>query len=217
MKRIIIKIGITTLLLLTGCFIVYEKQSNGIMAPDAKPKIVAKINSNPITEEDLDFYQLINRIQLAMNREADGKRLQGKQLKESLDFWDSQEKAAKDKNTLLTQIIRLHAVALLAKEKGYSASETEVKREMDAVKQIYGKQPVALKMIKEYGEKRFWNKEFLQYQFIVLSKKVQQDVIKKVKKANPKAEEKEIYFLANKEYEELLISQMGTLKISFVE
>jgi hypothetical protein len=37
-----------------------------------------------------------------------------------------------------------------------------------------------------------------------------------VKKANPKAEEKEIYFLANKKYEELLISQIGTLKIAFV-
>jgi hypothetical protein len=72
-------------------------------------------------------------------------------------------------------------------------------------------------MIKEYGEKSFWNKELSQYQLIVLSKKVQQDVMNKVKKANPKAEEKEIYFLANKEYEELLISQMGTLKISPVK
>ena len=60
-------------------------------------------------------------------------------------------------------------------------------------------------------------KERKQYQLIVLSKKVQQDVINKVKKENPKAEEKEVNLLANKEYEELLISQIGTLKISLAK
>jgi hypothetical protein len=215
MKRTI-RIGITILLLGMGCVIAYEKHSNRIMASEADQKIVAKINSDTITEEDLDFYKVINRIQVEMNREADRNRLQGKELEESISFWNNQEKAAMDRNTLLTQMIRLHAAALLAKEKGYTASEAEVKKEMDDVKQIYGKEPNALKMIKAYGEKRFWNKELSQYQLIVLSKKVQLDVMDQVKKANPKAEEKEIYFLANKKYEELLISQIGTLKIDFV-
>jgi hypothetical protein len=215
MKRTI-RIGITILLLVMGCVIAYEKHSNRIMASEADQKIVAKINSDTITEEDLDFYKVINRIRVEMNREADRNRLQGKELEESISFWNNQEKAAMDRNTLLTQMIRLHAAALLAKEKGYTASEAEVKKEMDDVKQIYGKEPNALKMIKAYGEKRFWNKEFSQYQLIVLSKKVQLDVMNQVKKANTKAEEKEIYFLANKKYEELLISQIGTLKIAFV-
>lgn len=217
MRRKLIRTGITILILLMGCFIIYEKQSNGTMASEGKQKLVAKINGDSITEEDLDFYKLMNQIQLAMNREAVEKRLKGKQLEELKDFWESQEKAALDRNTLLTQIIRLHAVALLAKEKGYTASEKEVKNEIAAVKQIYSKQPAASKMIKEYGEKRFWHKERSQYQLIVLSKKVQQDVINKIKKANPNAEEKEVNFLANKEYEELVISQIGTLKITFVK
>jgi hypothetical protein len=215
MKRII-RIGMTILLLVMSCVIAYEKHSNRIMASEADQKLVAKINNDTITEEDLDFYKVINRIQIEMNREADRKRLQGKELEESINFWNNQEKSAMNRNTLLTQIIRLHAAALLAKEKGYTASETEVKKEMDEVKQIYGKEPNALKMIKAYGEKRFWNKEHSQYQLIVLSNKVQQDVVNQVKKANPKSNEKEIYFLANKKYEELLISQIGTLKIDIV-
>jgi hypothetical protein len=204
-------------LLVMGCVIAYEKHSNKILASEANQKLVAKINNDTIYEEDLNFYKVINRIQVEMNREADRKRLQGKELEESLNFWNNQEKAAMDRNTLLTQIIRLHAAALLAKEKGYTASEAEVNKEIDDVKQIYNKEPNALKMIKAYGENRFWNKELSQYQLIVLSKKVQQDVINQVKKANPKAEEKEINFLANKKYEELLVSQIGTLKITFVK
>lgn len=205
------RIGLISVLLLGICLTVYEKQSNG--ASDGKQKPVATINGEAINEEDLEFYKVINRIQIAMNREAVEKQLQGKELEESMKFWDRQEAAAKDRNTLMTQIIRLHAVALLAKEKGYMASEPEVSTELEAVKKIYGEHPAASKAIQEYGEKQFWNKEHSQYRLIVLSKKVQQDVINKVKEANPKAEDKEINMLASKKYEELLVSQIGTLKI----
>ena len=158
MRSIKIGLGFTTLLILMVCFTAYEKQTNRTLAADLNPKLVATINGDSITEEDLEFYKLINRIQIAMNREADGEHLQGNELAESMKFWDNQEKATLDRNTLLTQIIRLRAVALLAKEKGFKATETEVKEEMEAVKQIYDNQPAALKMMKEYGEDRFWKK-----------------------------------------------------------
>ncbi|GAX91396.1 hypothetical protein [Effusibacillus lacus] len=197
-----------SLLLLTGC--------GANQSPDGAAAIsatVAAINGEPITQEDLDFYQLINRLQIAINLEAEKQKLQGKELAEAIKYWQSLEKVVSDRNNLLTQIIRLRAVSLLAKEKGHTASDSEVENEMQKVKEIYAQYPVATDLIKQYGEAKFWSKQRSQYQMIVLSKKVQQDVLNTVKQANPQAEGKEVNVLAQKKYEELLVSQMGTLKI----
>lgn len=179
-------------------------------------EVVAKINGEEITQEDLAFYQLINVMQIEMYREADKKKYTGSELEQAMKYWDAQEQDAKTQNLLLTQIIRLRAVALLAKEKGHQATPEEMNQEIAKVKEIYKQQPVATKMIQEYGEEKFWQQQQIQYERIVLAGKVQQDVIDNVKKANPKAEAKEINLLAEKKYEELLVSQMGTLKIEIM-
>jgi hypothetical protein len=51
---------------------------------------------------------------------------------------------------------------------------------------------------------------------IVMSQKVQKDLLEKVKKENPKAGEQEVYYLAQKEYEELLVSQVNSLSIEIL-
>jgi molybdate-binding protein len=71
-------------------------------------------------------------------------------------------------------------------------------------------------MIQEYGEEKFWEIEKQQYKMIVLSQKVQKDLVEKVKKENPKMSEQEIYFQAQKEYEELLVSQVNSLEIEIL-
>lgn len=182
----------------------------------ASKEVVAKINGEEITKEDLNFYQLINVMQIAMYREADKKKYAGSELEQAMKYWDAQEKDAKTQNLLLTQAIRLRAVALLAKEKGHQATNQEINQEIEKVKEIYKQQPVATKMIQEYGEEKFWQQQQVQYERIVLAGKVQKDVIDNVKKANPKAEAKEVNMLAEKKYEELLVSQMGTLKIDIM-
>jgi len=179
--------------------------------------VVAKINGEPITQADLDFYQFINLIQIEMYRAADQSTYQGEELNQAMKYWDAQAEDAKNPNTLLTQIIRLRAMSLLAEEKGHQATAEEVDKEVAKVKEIYQKQPVAMKMIGEYGEEKFWDQEKAQYERIVLVNKVQQDMIQKVKEANPNADAKEINMLAEKKYEELVVSQMGTLEIEIVQ
>lgn len=183
----------------------------------ASKEVVAKVNGEEITKEDLNFYQLINTMQIEMYRDADKKKYTGTELEQAMKYWDAQEKDAKSQNLLLTQVIRLRAVALLAKEKGHQASADEVKQEIEKVKEIYKQQPVAMKMIQDYGEEKFWQQQQVQYERIVLAGKVQKDVIDNVKKANPKAQAKEVNMLAEKKYEELLVSQMGTLKIEIMK
>ncbi|MEY2195215.1 FixH family protein [Neobacillus sp. BF23-41] len=181
-----------------------------------KPKGVAIINGEWITNEDVSFYKFINQLQLEINRESAQKKYTGKQLEEELAYLDSQEKTLEDKNQLLTQIIRLRAMALLADEKGHKAAETEVGAALLKAREQYNQFESAKKLINEYGADKFWATEKQQYRMIVMSQKVQKDLIEKVKKENPKAGEQEIYYQAQKEYEELLVSQVNSLKIEIL-
>lgn len=185
-------------------------------SPSSQTDVVATVNGDPITVEDIYFYQVINRIQIAMLKEKDLAKYTGADKENAKKFWESREQEALHPNTLLTQVIRLRAMALLGKEKGHQATEQEVSQEIDKVKQEYAENQSVQALIKEYGEEKFWNKQKSQYQLIVLVNKVQQDVIAKVKEANPKAEMKEVNMLAEKKYEELLVSQVGSLQIKIM-
>lgn len=182
-------------------------------AVDLPKGVIATINGDAINQEDLDFYEIINTIQIEMYREADKVKYTGKDLDDAMKYWDAQEAAIQNKNTLLTQIIRLRAMALLAEEKGHQASDNEIMAKLNETKNSYRNSQAAQNLIKKYGEDKFWAIQEKQQKSIVLVSKVQQDVLKNVKDANPKAESKELNMLAQKKYEELLVSQVSTLKI----
>lgn len=177
---------------------------------------VATINGEWVTSEDIEFYRFINELHIAISREKDKSKYEGKELEDALAYWDSQEKLIQDKNQLLTQIIRLRSMAMLGEEKGHKATNEEVNVEIENVRKQYGESEVAQTMIKEYGEKKFWDKEKQQYELIVLSQKVQNDLINAVKKENPDVNEQEILYLAQKKYEELLVSQINSLEIEIM-
>ncbi|NDI33899.1 FixH family protein [Chengkuizengella sediminis] len=182
----------------------------------SKEVAIAKINGEGVYQADLDFYEFINLLHIEINREADKVKYSGDELDEAINYWNSQVRSIKNKNTLLTQIIRLRSVALLAKEKGYSATEEEVIHEVEKIKEKYRESPIALEMIKQYGEKKFWDKEKSQYKLIVLANKVQQDLIEKVREENPDAGQDELNMLTQRKYEELLVSQVNTLDIEII-
>ncbi|PLR79029.1 hypothetical protein CU633_02245 [Bacillus sp. V3-13] len=179
-------------------------------------KGVATLNGEWITNDDLEFYRFINKLHIEMSREADTEKYKGKALEEAMAYWDAQEKLNEDKNQLLTQIIRLRSMALLAREKGHKASPDEVKAEIDQAREQYQQSEAAKKLINDFGEDKFWDIEQKQYEMIVLSQKVQQDLIERVTKENPEADEQEIQYLAQKEYEELLVSQVNSMEIMFL-
>lgn len=181
-----------------------------------KPKGVASINGEWIKDEDLKFYELINRIQFAINRETAQKKYSGKQLEDEIAYLDSQEKTLDDKNQLLTQIIRLRSMAMLAEEKGHKASTEDVNAALAKAQQQYDQFDSAKKLIQQFGEDKFWSIEKQQYKLIVLTQQIQKDVIAKVKKENPQMGEQEINFQAQKDYEDLLVEQINSLKIEIL-
>ena len=181
-----------------------------------RPAGVALINGKWITNEDVNFYKFINYLQLAINREAAEKKYHGKQLDEELAYLQSQEKSAEDKNQILTQIIRLRAMGLIAEEKGYTATDAEVNKELGTIRDQYKQIKSAEAMIHAYNDAKFWDIEKRQYKLIVLTQKVQQDLIAQAQKENPKAGVQEIDYEAQQKYEDLLVSQVNSLKIEIL-
>lgn len=182
----------------------------------SKPKGIAKMNGEWITEEDITFYKLMNQLQLAMNREAAKAKYSGKQLEEELAYLESQEKVSDDKNQLLTQIIRLRSMAMLANEKGHKATDAEIDTAVNKVREQYDGYNGVKELISGFGEDKFWDAQKKQSKLIVLTQKVQKDLLEKVKKENPHAGQQELYYQAQTEYEELLVSQVSTLEIEIL-
>ncbi|MCM3586798.1 FixH family protein [Mesobacillus maritimus] len=177
---------------------------------------VATINGEWITKEDVAFYQFINELHIEMARETDREKYTGEALDEAMAYWDAQEKMNENQNMLVAQIIRLRAMAMLGVEKGHQAAEAEIKAEVEKVRKQYEGSKVAQELIAKYGEEKFWNYQQTQYEKIVLTQKVQDDVIELVKEENPKASEQEVQFTAQKKYEELLVSQVDSLEIELL-
>ncbi|WP_226086242.1 FixH family protein [Mesobacillus sp. S13] len=192
------------------------KQEEVVNMNVKKAEGVASLNGEWITDEDLEFYQFINKLHIEINRETDREKYTGEKLDEALAYWDNQEKLNQDKNQLLTQIIRLRAMAMLGLEKGHEATDEEVNSAIEKVRAQYSSSDAAKTLITQFGEEKFWSIQQQQYARIVLTQKVQNDLIEKVKKENPKAGEQEILFTAEKEYEELLVSQVNSLKIEIL-
>jgi len=174
---------------------------------------VASINGEWITEEDIEFYRFINHLHIEMARETDRQKYTGAELEEAMTYWDTQEEMTTNQNTLISQIIRLRSMAMLGEEKGHQATKTEINSELEKVRSQYGNSETAQQLIREFGEEKFWNYQEAQYAKIVLTQKVQADIIELVKKDSPQATEQEIQFTAEKKYEELLVSQVDSLEI----
>ncbi|MFT9846794.1 hypothetical protein [Aneurinibacillus sp. REN35] len=159
--------------------------------------VLVYVNEKAITQQSLAFLKAMNELELAMAQEKMGEQ-------------------AANQNMLLTQMIRLHAVAMLAEEKGYTFDAEQAKKETETMKKEYEAHPTAAKIIEAYGAKQFWTDEAKMRRLLQLSQRVQYDMMEKAKEQNPKAAASEVRFQAEKAYEELVVSQIGTLKITLL-
>jgi hypothetical protein len=163
--------------------------------------------------EEIRFYQLSSQLNIVISKEMDKTKYNEKELKEKLTYWERQEKYVHDVNAALTHLIELHSMALLAKEKGHSIAKDEVERAITMLRHQYNQYKIAEEMIKKYGEEKFWEKQEKYSELKLLANKVFDDIVQEVKKANPNIRKEEVSYLAQKKYEELLISQVDSLDI----
>lgn len=193
-----------------------QKEENTIDYTVKKAEGIASINGQWINEEDLQFYQLVNKLQLTINREVAEKKYSSSTLQDQLSYIDSQEKDSNDQNQLLTQIIRIRAMALLGQQKGHQATATDIQDAIARDHHQYDIYPSTKKLIQAFGEEKFHELEKREYQYIILSKQVEADVRAQTKKENPNVNDQEINFQTQQNYEDLLVSQMNSLKINIL-
>jgi outer membrane murein-binding lipoprotein Lpp len=177
---------------------------------------VAMINGQWIKSEDLQFYQLVNKLQLEINRENVKKTYTGSQLEDELAYIDSQEKNAKDQNLLLTQIIRIRSMALLGEQRGHQATTDAIAGAIAKDHTQYDQYPAVKSIITSFGEKKFSSLEEKEYKYTILADQVMADVTVQAKKDNPNVNDQEVNFQAQQSYEDLLVSQMNSLKIQIL-
>ncbi len=190
-----------------------QKAEKTVQYTVKKAEGVASINGQWIKEEDLQFYKLVNQLQLAINRDNAKKIYSASELKEQLSYLDSQEKDANDRNQLLTQVIRIRAMALLGEEKGHQATEAAIQDAIARDHNQYSQYPSAQKLISAFGKDQFHSLEMKEYKYIVLSKQVEADVRQQTIKDNPNVNQQEINFQTQQNYEDLLVSQMNSVKV----
>jgi hypothetical protein len=177
---------------------------------------VAMINGQWIKNEDLLFFKLVNKLQLEINRENAKKTYTGSQLEDELAYIDSQEKNAKDQNQLLTQIIRIRSMALLAEERGHQATTDAITGAIAKDHTQYDQYPAVKSLITSFGDKKFNSLEEKEYKFTILADQVMADVTAQAKKDNPNVNDQEVNYQAQQNYEDLLVSQMDSLKIQIL-
>ncbi|MDQ0200937.1 FixH family protein [Neobacillus ginsengisoli] len=193
-----------------------KKSENTIDYTVKKAAGVAIINGKWIKNEDLKFYELISKLQLTIDREAAQKKYSGPQLEEELSYLDSQEKTAKDKNRLLTQIIRIRAMALLAEEKEHKATAETIQNAINKDHDQYNQYDSTKKLIQAFGESKFHELEKKEYPYIILSNQILADLVAQAKKENPTVGIQEVNYLAQQSFEDLLVSQMNSLKVEIL-
>ena len=177
---------------------------------------VAMINGQWIKNEDLQFYQLVNKLQLEINRENAKKTYTDSQLEDELAYIDSQEKNAKDENQLLTQIIRIRSMALLAEERGHQVTTDAITGAIAKDHAQYDQYPDVKSLITSFGDKKFSSLEEKEYKYTILANQVMADVTAQAKKDNPNVNDQEVNYQAQQNYEDLLVSQMDSLKIQIL-
>lgn len=182
---------------------------NGFTADDK----VVTIDGKLLSYEDLQFYQLMNKVEIELNRQQDEQKLQGNELEDKLTYWDEQLKYHDNFNVNLSKMIEQHAMYLLAKEKGLKVEGNAI---TDAIKEFSAKieqyEPAA-KLVADFPEDAYQNRLNSFFTEKLLTQKIYETLKSDVVKEKPNASEKEIAYDTSKKYEELYQSQISSLDI----
>jgi len=178
-----------------------------------KETAVAKVGKKKITMDDVRFYQTLSKIEIAIQKELAQTTYKGAALNEQLAYWNRREQSAHRLDQAVSHLVELQAMALLAEEKGHVVTKQEIAKTIAALRHQYARYEVAQQMIDTYGEKKFWEDYSHYSKLRLLANDVYNDLAGAVRKANPTINDNEIRYLVQKQYEELLLSQVDSLHI----
>lgn len=178
----------------------------------AKDKVVT-ISGKVLSYEDLQFYQLMNKVDIELNRSVDEKNLEGENLKEKLAYWDEQLKYHDNFNVNLSKMIEQHAMYLLAREEGLDVENAAVAKTVKDYTAKAAQNEAASQLISEFPTDAYKNRLNNYFTEKLLTQQIYDTLKADVIKEKPEAPEIEIAYDTSKNYEELYQSQIASLEI----
>lgn len=192
-----------------------EQEASADTADDgftADDKVVT-IGGKVLSYEDLQFYQLMNKVEIELNRQQDEQALKGEELTDKLAYWDEQLKYHDNFNVNLSKMIEQHSMYLLAREKGLNVEGNAVAEAVKEFTASVGHNEAAAKLVAEFPEEAYNNRLNSFFTEKLLTQQIYEILKADVAKEKPKASEKELAYDTSKSYEELYQSQISSLDI----
>ncbi len=184
-------------------------QSDGFTAEDK----VVTISGKVLSYEDLQFYQLMNKVDIELNRSVDEKNLEGEKLNEKLAYWDEQLKYHDNFNVNLSKMIEQHSMYLLAREKGLDVETAVVAKTVEEFTTKAAQNEAASLLISDFPSDAYKNRLNNYFTEKLLTQQIYDTLKADVIKEKPDAPEIEIAYDTSKNYEELYQSQIASLEI----
>lgn len=189
-------------------------QSSGDNEEKPDDDSVVTIDGDDMTYDDLEFYTLMDKIKIELNRAEDEKNLTGDELTDKNAYWDEQIAQYENVNIGLQSMIEIKSMSLLAEEKNYFVPDEKLdKKVKDFEKKTDGNEAVD-QLIAEYGEKdyQYHLREYVRQSS--LRDRVAEDLSDDIAEENPDASELERNFLLNDEFEDLFVDQLASLEVT---
>jgi hypothetical protein len=186
-----------------------ESSNDGFQADDK----VVTINGKVLSYEDLQFYQLMNKVDIELNRAVDEKNLQGEELTEKMAYWDEQLKYHDNFNVNLSKMMEQHTMYLLAREKGLGVETAQVSKTVEKFTAKVAQNEVASQLVSGFPADAYENRLSNYFTEKLLTLQIYETLKADVVKEKPNASEKEVAYDTAKNYEELYQSQIASLEI----
>lgn len=209
-------------LILGGC---QQEAKEQISKPESKPaenqqdgaftavdKVVT-IEGKVFSYEDLQFYELMNKVEIELNRQHDQLNLQGDELNDKLAYWDEQIQYHDNFNVNLSKMIEQYTMYLLAKEKGLNVENATVMRTIEDFNAKVQQFEPADKLISEFPTDAYQNRINHYFTEKLLTEQIYETLKADAVKEKPNATEKEIAYETAKLYEGLYQSQISSIDL----
>src|SRR5690625_6670019 len=131
-----------------------EEEEPSVTEDDDKSEVVT-IEDKIFLYEDLEFYKLMNQIQVDINLEEERSTIDEENIEERAEFWNEQLEYYDNLNVNLQSLIETYAMSLLAEEKNYFVPEDKLEASVAELTEKIEANEAAKQLVEQYGEKKY--------------------------------------------------------------
>ena len=167
---------------------------------------VVTIQEKTFEMDDLDFYTLMNKVKLMLQKEADANENNVSYYEEQLEYYENI-------NVNLQSLIELYAMSLLAEEKNYFVPDEKLRDAVEDFNEQVAGSEEATELVEEFG-REMYNRNIEEYiRETILRDRIAGELEAELQEENPEAMEREINYLLEKKFEDLYMDQLSTLEM----